>query len=356
MRIPFTLAVLSFFFAPPPPGWGCPFLVLLFAFSFLFFFSSVPPLQAPLLSPTFCSFRPWLPLALVLCVFFSPPPLPTPLCLLPCAPVISGFLWFAAFDVLSVGAVQFPCTPPLLILFFLLWLPVVFVLGLGSFGLLFVFPRPNPLFPCFFLLFATFCSSSPSPPNVLILGGSILISLIRCLDLLYITFVWTSFCVVQNQQGFSKTNTRNKHSLVDLHEWHGLRGEVEYLPSRLVDTLRSEHPSLRQYTRYASDRWDSEVRLDYIFASPCLVSHFSLLDASVLTDYTISDHHHVVAVLQCPSPILLSQPPLPPCIFWKIPSDEKQQFSKGVQLISDWCRDLQDAPARALIGGDHRRH
>ena len=129
----------------------------------------------------------------------------------------------------------------------------------------------------------------------------------------------------------------------------GSRGEVEYLPSRLVDTFRSEHPSLRQYTRYASDRWDSEARLDYIFASPRLVSHFPLLDASVLTDYTISDHHPVAAVFQCPSPILLSQPPLPPYIFRKLSSDEKQQFSNGVRLISDWCRDLQDAPARAPL-------
>ena len=139
----------------------------------------------------------------------------------------------------------------------------------------------------------------------------------------------------------------DQHSLVDLHEWHWLTGEVEYLPSRLVDTFRSEHPSLRQYTRYASDRWDSEARLDYIFASPRLVSHFPLQDASVLTDYTISDHHPVVAVFQCPSPILLSQPPLPPCIFRKLSSDEKQQFSNSIRLISDWCRDLQDAPARA---------
>ena len=135
----------------------------------------------------------------------------------------------------------------------------------------------------------------------------------------------------------------DQHSLVDLHEWHWLTGEVEYLPARLVDTFRSEHPSLRQYNRYASDRWDSEARLDYIFASPRLVSHFPLLDASVLTDYTISDHHPVVAVFQCPSPILLSQPPLPPCIFRKLSSDEKQQFSNSIRLISDWCRDLQDA-------------
>ena len=57
----------------------------------------------------------------------------------------------------------------------------------------------------------------------------------------------------------------------------------------------------------------------------------------------------MVAVFQCPSPILLSQPPLPPRIFRKLSSDEKQQFSKSVQLISDWCRGLQDAPARAAL-------
>ena len=141
----------------------------------------------------------------------------------------------------------------------------------------------------------------------------------------------------------------DQHSLVELHEWHWLTGEVEYLPSRFVDTFRSEHPSLRQYTRYASDRWDSEARLDYIFASPRLVSHFPLLDASILTDYTISDHHPVVAVLQYPSLILLSQPTLPPCIFRKLSSDEKQQFSNSVRLISEWCRDLKDAPARAPL-------
>ena len=141
----------------------------------------------------------------------------------------------------------------------------------------------------------------------------------------------------------------DQHSLADLHEWHWFTGEVEYLPSRLVDTFRSEHPSLRQYTRYASDRWDSEARLDYIFVSPRLVSHFPLLNASILTDYTISDHHPVVAVFQCPSTILLSQPPLPPCMFRKLSRDEKQQFSNSVRLISDWCWDLQDAPARAPL-------
>ena len=124
---------------------------------------------------------------------------------------------------------------------------------------------------------------------------------------------------------------------------------MEYLQSRLEDTFRSEHPSLRQYTCYASNCWDSEARLDYIFASPRLVSHFLLLDASVLTDYTISDHHPEVAVFQCPSPILLSQPPLLPCFFWKLSSDEKQQFSKSVRHISDWCRDLQGTPARAPL-------
>ena len=79
------------------------------------------------------------------------------------------------------------------------------------------------------------------------------------------------------------------------------------------------------------------------------MSHFPLLDASVLTDYTISDHHPVAAVFQCPSPLLLSQPPIPPCIFRKLSNDEKQQFTKSIQRISDWCQDLQDVPASAPL-------
>ena len=99
----------------------------------------------------------------------------------------------------------------------------------------------------------------------------------------------------------------DEDSLVDSHEWHWLNREVEYPPSRLVDTYRSEHPFLRQYTRYASGRWDSKARLDYIFASPRLMSHFPLLDASVITNYTISDNQPVAALFQGPSPLLLSQ-------------------------------------------------
>ena len=122
----------------------------------------------------------------------------------------------------------------------------------------------------------------------------------------------------------------DQHSLVHLQEWHWLTGEVEYLPSRVMDTYRSEHPFLRQYTRYASGCWDSKARLDYIFASPRLMSHLPLLDAWVLTDYTISDHHPVAAVFQCPSPLLLPKPPLPPCMFRKLSNDEKKQFTKSI--------------------------
>ena len=78
------------------------------------------------------------------------------------------------------------------------------------------------------------------------------------------------------------------------------------------------------------------------------MSQFPLLDASVLTDYTISDHHPAAAA-QCPSPLLLSQPPPPPCIFWKLSNDENEGFTKHIQRISDWCQDLQDVPANAPL-------
>ena len=79
------------------------------------------------------------------------------------------------------------------------------------------------------------------------------------------------------------------------------------------------------------------------------MSHFPLLDASVLTDYTISDHHPVAAVFQCPSPLLPSQPSLPPCSFRRPSDDKKQQFSESIQRISDWCQDLEDVPANAPL-------
>ena len=38
-------------------------------------------------------------------------------------------------------------------------------------------------------------------------------------------------------------------------------------------------------------------------------------------------------------------PHSPPCIFRKLSNDEKQQFTKSIQRISDWWEDLQDVPA-----------
>ena len=73
VRLTFPLAVLSFFFAWPPPGWGCPCLFSFFfpvVFSFL---AIAPPLLARPLSVAFCAFPPRVPLALALCVSSCPP-------------------------------------------------------------------------------------------------------------------------------------------------------------------------------------------------------------------------------------------------------------------------------------------
>ena len=137
---PFPLAALSFRFAGPPPGWGCPCfgplfaltssLLLLFCCFFCFFFFGLSVLfcLAPPLSLAFLGLRPRVPWALALCVvcfaglallgspcalafFVLPcrgplsggcPPRPPPLL---CAPVVSGFLWFAARGALGLGAV-----------------------------------------------------------------------------------------------------------------------------------------------------------------------------------------------------------------------------------------------------------
>ena len=144
----------------------------------------------------------------------------------------------------------------------------------------------------------------------------------------------------------------DQHSLVDLHEWHWLTGEVDYLPSRLVDTYRSEHPFLRQYTRYAGGRWDGKARLDYIFASPRLMSHFPPLPALVLTEYTMSDHHPVAAVFQCPSSPRLSQPPLPhssPKVYSKSPAGART--SKMSLPVPLWKRSsLPLIPSSCRLG------
>ena len=50
-----------------------------------------------------------------------------------------------------------------------------------------------------------------------------------------------------------------------------------------------------------------------------------------------------------PLHFFMSQPPLPPCIFRKLSNAKKQQFTKGIQQICDWCQDIQDVPASAPL-------
>ena len=139
---PFPLAALSFYFAWPPPGWGCPPLsrccclsslpwTLVFFFFFFFFFFLFPsrclvgwclplgrwllvggcsPTSLPVCVPRFLL----LPLgARVVCFFFFFLVfffffffffLPLPVLLSPCAPVVSCFLWFPAPVALGLGA------------------------------------------------------------------------------------------------------------------------------------------------------------------------------------------------------------------------------------------------------------
>ena len=111
VRLTFPLAALSFCFAQAPPGWGCAFLVPLFAFFLSSFFFRCS-LCAPPLSLAFPGFRPRVPWALALSVS-----LPSPLLSLFffCAPVVFCFLWFPAPGALGLGAVSscppFPLSP-----------------------------------------------------------------------------------------------------------------------------------------------------------------------------------------------------------------------------------------------------
>ena len=109
---PFPLAALSFCFAWPPPGWGCPSLFRCCCRSSLVVFLGLPLLGSRLV----CVLR--LAVGCSLVVVLRPPPLCVSgfcrSCLWPwffffffflsCAPVVSGFLWFPARGALGLGA------------------------------------------------------------------------------------------------------------------------------------------------------------------------------------------------------------------------------------------------------------
>ena len=93
-----SLAALSFCFARPPPGWGCPFLVPMFAFFLLVLLA---------LRASVVSFFLWLPApdARGLGALFCFPPSPSCGFFVSFAPVVSGVLWFPALGALSLGSV-----------------------------------------------------------------------------------------------------------------------------------------------------------------------------------------------------------------------------------------------------------
>ena len=148
---------VSFFFARPPPGWGCPFLfVCLPAFGFLFvvfFLVSLRPrcFSLSLVSGPGCpGLWRWLP---------SPPPLPF---FLP-----SSFSSLPACFAVCFLPPSFACAPPLFFPFFLVFLFLLrpgfccrlLCLGFDSFRPSFPLPPPFSFFWSFF-----FPSSAPPPP------------------------------------------------------------------------------------------------------------------------------------------------------------------------------------------------
>ena len=132
VRLTFPVAVLPFFFARPPQGWGCPRLGCFLCGFFLPCLPSSP--LAPPLSQAFCPTRPWAPWALALRVRSYPPP-PSP------------FLFpFCSLGFALVSSVLCPLAPPC---------PLFFVCA--------PFPPSVPFFCVSF--FFLVCSSSCSPPH-----------------------------------------------------------------------------------------------------------------------------------------------------------------------------------------------
>ena len=119
----------------------------------------------------------------------------------------------------------------------------------------------------------------------------------------------------------------DQHGVSDPHRWPWLSGEFTYVPARLVDTFRYHHPSAQEYTRYQCARWNSESRLDYIFASTTTVAKFPVLDASILSDYPYSNHHPVSATFKCPAPLLLAKPPPTPFVYRNLNEEEGSTYT-----------------------------
>ena len=141
---PSLLAALSFRFAGPPPGWGCPCFGPLFTLTsplslFFFFRLSVLFCPAPPLSLAFPGFRPRVPWALALCV----------VCFAGLA--LLGFPCALALVVLpGCGPLSGACPPCSLPL--LLFLPFLFALRLFFFFPLFLLSSAPPLTLAFCVL------------------------------------------------------------------------------------------------------------------------------------------------------------------------------------------------------------
>ena len=178
VRLTFSLTALSCSFAPPPPGWGCPLLLLLFAFFLLFvgFFLFVVPFARPrclllslvsglgCLGPWRCVFPYPLPLVLFFVVrlrcllisLVSGPGRPGPWrCVVPAPAPPSGFFFFASlfwsscssFPLSASPPLFFPglfCAPPL----FLFTLFISRCSALRVLSLLLCFPPGHWLLPC----------------------------------------------------------------------------------------------------------------------------------------------------------------------------------------------------------------
>ena len=153
-----------------------------FLFVFFLFFPSLP---ATLLTPAFCGFRPWLPLALAPRVFSDPPPaFMACFVFLFCPPSLS--LALSSFRPRVSRALALCGPPP----FFFLLRPCLLLCASGPFGLLFV--SPPPPFPLFFpSFFLAVCGFLPPPPR---LGVSFVALLVLPLLLCFLPGLWLLPC------------------------------------------------------------------------------------------------------------------------------------------------------------------
>ena len=120
------------------------------------------------------------------------------------------------------------------------------------------------------------------------------------------------------------------------NSWPRLTNSIHKEPPLLIDSFRNRNPHTGSFSRYPSPLHPNETRIDLILLSPSLFQRLPLLDASISTSNTYSDHHPVIVHLSSP-PIPPSSPtPAPLTAYRKLTKDESASFHRSLNDLDAW--------------------